>query len=284
MNTTVKAKAPFILVVAAAFFVYQLQLLLNSFGADYTIVQRALGQLSTGTSLWPLVWVTSELTGEAGVILRFVGACFFLVFAAVLLVKKVVSVSFLRKSVLLEGIYYLFNLPFIVYLLVRPDGSNVTLGAALSFAAQLALVTPIFLKLYFTLKKPCFNLQQTARWTALAVTAFTFALWAKHFALALYALPPFSFENPVWLVGFVNSAFTLLLAGLLVTAAFWSTFKKSGVYRNHLFGAALILMGVYVVVFLVISVLTPNYAVWIDLIDWWLIAMPVLGISLLHKN
>jgi hypothetical protein len=185
---------------------------------------------------------------------------------------------------MLEGIYYLFNLPFIIYLLTGSGGSTEIL-AALSYAVQMILVTPIFLKLYLTLRKPDFEPLQTARMLAFAIIGFTFALWVKHFALALYALPPPSLENVVLLFGFVNSTITLLTAGILMVLAFLPLLKKQNLrFSTGLFGAGLILMGAYVAVFLVVSVFAPAYWTWISLIDWWIIAMPILGISLLLKK
>jgi hypothetical protein len=283
MNAQVKAKAPFIFVVAAAFFIYQLLLLANSFGADYRLVQRLLGPALNG-DLNSLTWLSSELIGEVGVILRFAGACIFIAFTAMLLFKKVFSASLLRKSVLLEGIYYLFNLPFIIRLLSSSSSSFTNLGAGLSYAGQLLLVTPIFLTLYFFLRKPDFEPKQAARCVALAIIGFTFALWVKHFALALYALPAFRLGETVLMVGFVNSAVTLLAAGLFVIAAFWSVIKKTGSYKPNLLGAGLICIGVYAAVFLIICALSPAYSVWVSLVDWWLIIMPVLAAGVLLKK
>jgi hypothetical protein len=129
MNLQVKAKAPFIFVVVTAFLIYQLLLFVNSFLADYRLVQRLFGPAING-DVNSLTWLSSELTGEVGVILRFAGACIFLAFSATLLFKKTFSVSLLCKVVLLEGIYYLFNLPFIIRLLGGSSSSFTNLGAA----------------------------------------------------------------------------------------------------------------------------------------------------------
>jgi hypothetical protein len=283
MNAQVKAKASFILTIATAFFVYQLILFLRSFEAVYHVTQNLVVAIANGGSSGSLFWLVSELTGEVGVIIRFVGACIFLVFATVLMFKKKISVPLLRKSVLLEGIYYLFNLPFIIFLLTSPI-SNATLGAALSYAGQMILVTPIFLKLYVTLRNPRFEPLQVARWLALAIVGFTFALWLKHFALALYALP-FSVKDVALMVGFVNSAVTLLTAGVLVVVAFMPLIKRQSLrFKGKWLGAGLILMGVYVAVFLLISAVEPAYWTWINLVDWWIIALPVLGVSLLIEK
>ncbi len=284
LSKLVKSKAPFILVVAAVFFVYQLILLARSIPADIQIAVRVFEQVSSSGSLSPLFWLGSELTGEVGVILRFIGACFFLVFAATLVVKKALSWSLLRKSVLLEGLYYIFNVPFIIYLIARPNGSIATLGAAVSYTAQLLLVTPIFLMLYLKLKGKSFDASSVVKWAAAAIVGFTFALWVKHFALAIYALP-LVFNDAFFVVGFVNSVLTLLIAGLLMIVAFMPLLKKrSVVFNAKLFGVALILMGLYAVVFVFIAWAREDYMDWINLIDWWVIVMPVLGAGLLIKD
>jgi hypothetical protein len=227
----------------------------------------------------PLFHLAGELTGEVGVILRFVCACFLLAFAVVLVWKKTVSWSFLRKAVLLEGIYYVFNIVFIVYLYVK-GGAFANYGAATSYLLQMLLVTPIFLMLYFKLKRNT-GIQEVAKWGALAITAFIFALWSKHFLLALYALP-LNFANSVFLIGFLNSALTLLVAGVASLIVFMPLFKKKSLYFNTKgFGVALIIAGMYVVIFLAIALFTPEYRSWISLIDWWTIALIVLGIGYL---
>jgi hypothetical protein len=283
LSKLVKSKAPFIITVVAAFFVYQLLIFVNSFEADYNIAVSALAQISGQGSLSHLVWLISEIVGEIGVVIRFAGACFTLAFAIVLVWKKEISFSFLRKGVLLEGVYYLFNLPFIVYLL-RANGSIATNGAALSYLTQLLLVTPLFLVLYFKLKRKNIEPLSVAKWVATAIVGFTFALWVKHFALAIYALP-LSFGDAVFVIGFVNSALTLLLAGVLMVIAFMPVLRrKSANFNVKLFAAALILIGVYAIVFVIIALLRTGYMAWFDLVDWWIIVMPVLGVSLLIKD
>jgi hypothetical protein len=227
----------------------------------------------------PLFHLAGELTGEVGVILRFVGACFLLAFAVVLVWKKTVSWSFMRKAVLLEGIYYVFNIVFIVYLFVK-GGPFANYGAATSYLLQMLLVTPIFLMLYFKLKRND-DIQEVAKWGALAITGFIFALWSKHFLLALYALP-LNFSNPVFLVGFLNSALTLLLAGIIMIVVLLPIIKKKSLsFNTKAFGAALILAGLYTVIFLAIALFTPPYRNWISLIDWWTIVFIVLGVGYL---
>lgn len=267
------------MVTAVVFFVFILNIFLNSFSADYRIALRDTGSYYSTGSLMPLFHLAGELTGEVGVILRFVGACFLLAFAVLLVWKKTVSWSFLRKAVLLEGIYYLFNIVFIVYLYVK-GGAFANYGAATSYLLQMLLVTPIFLTLYFRLKRNA-DIQEVAKWGALAIVGFIFALWSKHFLLALYALP-LNFGNPVFLAGFLNSALTLLVAGAVMLIALMPLIKKKSLsFNTKPFGAALIIAGMYAVIFLVIALFTPQYTNWVSLIDWWTIVFIVLGVGYL---
>ena len=223
------------------------------------------------------------MTGEVGVILRFGGASVFLAFAITLIWKKTFSKSLLRKAILLEGIYYLFNIPFIIYLFARPY-TFATYGAATSYLAQLLFVTPIFLTLYFKLKSEHLETAELAKWISLAIIGFVFALWVKHFLLALYALP-LNFSNLSFTVGFLNSFLTLLVAGIILIIDLMPLLrKKSMVFNTKGFGIALIIAGLYAVVFLVISLFNTQYARWISLIDWWIIGFIVLGVGFMFAK
>jgi len=280
LSSLIRPKSAFILAAALVFFVFLLNIFLNSFFADYRIFLRDTASYYNTGSLMPLFHLAGELTGEVGVILRFAGACILLTFAARLVWKKPVSWSLLRKAVLLEGIYYLFNIVFVTYLFVK-GGALANYGAATSYLAQMLFVTPIFLMLYLNLKSKNVDNKEVAKWGALAITGFIFALWAKHFLLAIYALP-LDFSNLTFAIGFVNSAFTLLLAGIIMIVVLMPVYKKKTTLFNPKgLGAALILTGLYATIFLVISLFNIEYSRWISLIDWWTIVFVVLGIGFL---
>jgi hypothetical protein len=284
VNGFPKAKAPFILIVAVAFFIFQLIILVNSFPADYRIANNDFARYSSTGSLMPIFHLGSELTGEVGVILRFAGVCCFLAFTILLLWKKTVSWSLLRKAILLEGIYYLFNTPFIIYLFARTDTSIATYGAAVSYSAQILFVTPIFLVLYRKLRKSNFDQAAIAKWGALAGTGFIFGLWVKHFMLAIYALP-LDFSNSAYLAGFLNSTLTMLIAGIIMIATFMPLYKKKSIYVNpKTLGIAFILVGLYATIYVIIALFNPAYMNWISLIDWWTIIFVVLGVGFLASK
>jgi len=279
--------------VSVTFFIFMLIMLINSFPADYRIANNDIARyLSTG-SLMPLYHLASELIGEVGVILRFIGACFFLAFTYSLIKKKVVSWSLLKKVVLLEGIYYLFNIPFITYLIARAqtsvDASSEAIltyyGAAASYAAQLLFVTPIFLIFYSKLRNDSVDQSEITKWITLGVTSFIFGLWIKHFMLAVYAIG-INFSSASHVVGSLNSVFTLLIAAIILIAAFLPLFKKTTkTYNVKVLGVAFFATGLYTTIYLAVALVNEQYMNWLSLIDWWTIISIVLGLGfIVHRQ
>jgi hypothetical protein len=282
-----------IFIVAVSFFVFMLIILLNSFPADYRIANNDIGSfLSTGSVL-PLFHLASELIGEVGVILRFIGACFFLSFTYALFNKKTLYWSHLKKAILLEGSYYLFNTLFIIYLFVRaltsPDASSATIlsyyGAAISYTAQIIFVTPIFLLFYHKIGNSGVDKSGIKKWSALAITGFVFALWIKHFMLAIYAIG-IGFSSIIYVIGSLNSVFTLLIAGILLIVVFMPLYKKTSInYNPKGLGVAIIIAGLYTTIYFAVAFVSEQYMNWISLIDWWTITLIVLGFSFfIHRK
>jgi hypothetical protein len=290
MSEVVKHKIA-IFVVAVTFFVFMLLILLNSFPADYRIANNDIARfLSTG-SLMPLFHLASELIGEIGVILRFIGACFFIAFTYALFKKNTLYLPHLKKAILLEGSYYLFNILFIIYLFVRaltsPDASSMTIltyyGAAISYAAQIIFVTPIFLLFYQRIGTDGVDRSEITKWTALAITGFIFGLWIKHFMLAFYAIG-IDFSSIIYVIGSLNSVFTLLITGILLIALFMPLFKKTSTkYNRKGLGIAFIITGLYTAIYFLVALINEQYMNWVTLIDWWTIIFIVLGLSFIIK-
>lgn len=291
MSGLVKPKLA-IFIVAVTFFIFMLLILINSFPAEYRIAKNDIGRyLSTG-SLMPLFHLASELTGEVGVVLRFIGAFFFLAFTYTLIKKKLVSWSLIKKAVLLEGIYYLLNFPFITYLIVRaltsPDASSAAIltyyGAATSYAAQTLFVTPIFLMFYRQLGSNSIDRSEIAKWSTLAVTGFIFGLWIKHFMLSVYTMG-IDFSSVSYVVGSLNSVLTLLIAGILLIAVFMPLYKKTSTnYNAKVLGVAFIAAGLYATFYLAVALVNEQYMNWLSLIDWWTIIFIVLGLGFIFHR
>jgi len=273
------AKSKLILALVFSFFVFQLFLFVKSFPAEYNLYLRFLERLEAGDAFWTSFWFASELIGEVGLAIRFAGSCFALAFFALLAVKGRKVFSYLRKAVLFEGAYYLFNLPFIVFLFARSNTSIFNVEAGVSYLLQLVLVSPAFIMLYSKMKKPNLDNAELYKWGAVGVISFTFALWVKHFLLNLYALP-ISLVNPVLLAGLLNSVLTMLFAGLILTIAFLPIVRRKQLnFSLRTVGAAFLLIGVYFLIYLVIASLNQRYLSFLALTELWAIAflIPAAG-------
>jgi hypothetical protein len=278
MNSSTKVKL--VLAVVVSFFVFQLFLFVKSFPAEYNLCLRFLERLQTSDPFWTSFWFASELIGEVGLALRFIGACFALAFASVFAAKGQTVFSHLRKAVLLEGAYYVFNLPFIVSLFARPNTSIVNVEAGLSYLLQLLLVSPAFLMLYTKMKTPNPSAKgDYYKWGAIGAIGFTLALWVKHFLLNVYALP-INLENPALTIGFLNSALTMLFAGLILTIALFPIVGKKRLnYNQKLVGTAFLLIGVYFIIYIAIATVDQRYSSFLSLTELWAIAFIIPGIG-----
>ncbi len=275
--------APYILAVAVAFFVFELYLLVNSIPADYQIYQYAMALIPSRGSFWPMFWLASELVGEVGLIFRFSGACFFMVFAWLLFRKKEALITHLRRGVFLEATHYLFFTPFIVYLFLRPNASIVSFEAAFSYMLQLLIILPAFMMLYAKLGKSSIDNPQTFKWIAIATTSFIFALWTKHFIFNLYALP-INFQDPVLTVGFLNSTLTMLVAALIWLWAFLPLIRgKSANFSTKKAGIGLVLLGLYFVIYIFVSLFNAGFQSYLMLTELWAISIPIIGLGMLKS-
>lgn len=149
MSRLLKLNGPFFFVVSLAFLVYLLTVFARSIPALHYITVDALELISRGL-LWPYIWYAWEIIGEIGLVIRIAGACFFLAFTIALIRKDTLPWWLIRRGALLEGVYYAFNLPAIIFLLIAASeitaGYWAGIGAAVSFTAQLLIVSPIFLR------------------------------------------------------------------------------------------------------------------------------------------
>ncbi len=272
-------KLPYILALAAIFFSFMLILLLRSFPAELHIYQLYSARSYQADPFWNNLWFGSELTGEVGLVIRFLGALSLLTFVLLLWRRRQFITSHLGRAVLFEGIYYLFMIPFILSLYFRPNTGMVNLEAALSYTLQILLVTPAFLWLFFSLRKTNVDSAETAKRGAVAIIAFTFALYIKHLLLMLYALPV-SLSTPVLAAGTLNSTLTILAAGLLLLAAFLPLIKKQSFsFNTRLAGAGLLLIGLFFVVYFVVALFSQRYWDFMMLTELWGVGFLILGAS-----
>jgi hypothetical protein len=270
-------KAPYILFAAVALLIYETYLLQKSFLALYQIYENITQNAGPGgVSSAGYMWFTSETFGEVGLILRFAGALFFVAFA-VMLWRKKPALKYLKWGVLLEAVQYLFLIPFIVQWTVFSGmAAELTI---FSFSAQILLITPTMLMLYLRLKRPQTGMIPALKAAAAAAVAFMFAMWIKHFFFNLYALP-IDFSKPELTVGFVNSAVTLLASALILLVAFLPLIRgKSARFSFRGFGAALIVAGIYFIIYLMIASVNMGYQSFVLLTELWMISLFITGIG-----
>jgi len=240
--------------------------------------------MQTSDPFWTSFWFSSELIGEIGLFFRFFGASIFLAFAWILMKRGKAALSYLKLAVLFEGIYYLFMIPFILSLYLRPDTSVVNLEAGLSYTLQIILITPAFLILFLKLKKPAVPKSQLFQWVAIAIIGFTFALWIKHFLLMVYALP-FDLDNPITIFGGLNAAITILAAGLILTIAFLPILSKQSLTFNPLLtGVGFLLIGIHFIIYIALSLFIQRYWDFMMLTELWALGFIILSIGYITRG
>jgi hypothetical protein len=286
LRGTLQRPATYIFLTSLVFLVYQIYLLQNSFSALYNIALTATLRWQATGSFWNLVWLMSESSGEVGLLLRFVGACLFIVAAWLLFREQRFSVAVVRKVVFLEATYFLMYIPFVVYLLTRPSSSWVGAEAGLSYALQMLLVSPSLFILYRKLSRfeLADDLAKVTRWFALAFCSYLLALWVKGFLFAFYAVG-IDFSKPVLIVAFFNSMVTLLVASLGALALLLPVIRGKRVDFNwRWLGVVLVCAGAYFVIFDLISLVNANYLNWVSLTEWWATSFVILGLFLIFRG
>ncbi len=283
-----RAKAPYIFAVATAFILFQLFILLNSFPTIYRMYTVIPSHIEIRGSFWTLFWFFSELVGEIGLIVRFVGACLFVAFALILLGRKEFSLSIFRRAILLEGTHFLFYIPFIAYLFVRPTNTAAALTVyretAISYTIQTVLVFSSFIALYTKTRRPDIETLQLSKCGAIAVINYVFALWTKHFLFNLYALPIDVF-NPGLLVGLLNSTLTMLIAAIIMLLTFMPVIRgKTTRFNSRAAGIAFFLIGVYFIIYILVALVNSGYLAFLPLTELWAISFSVLGMGFLIER
>jgi hypothetical protein len=286
VRKTLQRPATYILLTSLVFIVYQIYLLQNSFSALYNIALTATSRWQTTGSVWNLVWLASESSGEVGLLLRFVGACLFIAVAWLLFREQRFSMPVVRRAVFLEAMYFLMYIPFVVYLLMRPSSSWVGAEAGLSYAVQMLLVSTSL----FTLHRKMAGFElgdkfaNVTRWFAIAFCSYLLALWVKGFLFAFYAVG-IDFSKPVLIVAFFNSMVTLLAASLGALALLLPVIRGKRVdFSWRWLGVVLVCAGAYFVIFDLISLVNANYLNWVSLTEWWAASFVILGLFLIFRG
>jgi hypothetical protein len=227
------------------------------------------------------LFVFQESSASIGVYLRLAAGAF-AVYSAFLFNKG--DQRYLKNAkrmLLLESLYFALLIPAGINQLVGyfiSTGPFLNINAGISaFLMAFVIFPPLFI-LSRKLKEPLGN-PSNVRLAGFAASMYLFGLWLKHAFVWIIAFSPSAQSGFPETAGSVNSWLTLLLAAVLLTAA-WVTCK----HRKTLFAFALNLTGAYVVVYLLVSVWVPLYFSFLPLIELWPVSMLILGAALLADS
>jgi hypothetical protein len=119
------------------------------------------------------------------------------------------------------------------------------------------------------------------KYGALPITSYSFALWVKRFFFNLYALP-ISLSNPVLIASLLNSTVTILIASTIILVTLTPVIAgKTTAFNQKAFGVGLALIGLYFVIYLILSTLNATILAFLPLTELWAISMITLGVGFL---
>ena len=284
-NSGVKAS---LLLVALSYLLY------NLYQATVTTVfvfnfSSALTLLASNQriAVHPPLLLLQEAAGSLGVYVRLAGGLLAVQTAWLFAKGSHRTSGKLCKVLLLESIYFLLLLPsginHVVTSVTNPGGFfNMYTG--ISFLLQPLLIFPALFMASRKLKEsPDKNVH--VKWLGIAAVFYVFGLWVKHSLMWVYALVPLGTQQSSYIndVGSANSLFTLFVAGVVAVAAYlmFEQKKKLGI---NLMGIALVLVGLYFVIYGLVSAWVPVYRSFLVLTEFWLIVLPILGITLVKRQ
>jgi hypothetical protein len=273
-----------LLIVAASFLLYNIyQTIISTiFISHFPAIVNQLPNFikSSQPTLQLTLFLSQELTGAVGSYLRLIGAIFALNCALLFFKKDAKYLEKLGLALLFESLYFL---------LLIPAGINHIVGSIISSSAflniytgisallQSGLIFPPLFMLSLKLKKPQ-QLPSILKWAGIAAILYVFGFWVKQGLMWVYALSPLRTQQAglIDTIRSVNSLLTLLVAAIVSTVA-WLTFRQQKKLNTWLMGTALILVGVYFVIYVLVSVWVPIYLAFLTLTDFWIVTLPILG-------
>jgi hypothetical protein len=213
-----------------------------------------------------------------------IGGIFAFNSALLFLKKDAKYLDNLRRALLFESLYFLLLIPAGVNHVV---GSIISSSALLniytgiSYLIQVMLIFPPLFMLSRKLKKP-HDLPSIIKWASIAAPLYVFGFWVKHGLMWVYALLPLGNQQTslIDIIGSANSLLTLLVAAIVSTGVVLILRQKKNANR-WLLGTAMILVGVYFVIYALVSVWVPIYRAFLPLTEFWMITLPILGIAIL---
>lgn len=277
-----------VLIVATAFLIYCIYWLIQGFIWGYTVTYMLLhvnqiGPLhAAGVGELAALFVQEYCSVANSFVLMFCGAFAFQSTIQYVRGNEKYLVA-LRRALVLLAVFSLLLVPASVhhFLGVVYGWFMVDIGVGLSYAVQAVLITPTLLMLAQKMRFPQ-NPKTIKNWACIAASAYVFALYFKYLLLWQDTLVPMGPKeaSAAYLVGAANSLVTLLVAGV-VTAAGCYGIMKMRPWDRKVVALAVILVGLFFVVFSFVALFVPIYASFWYLTDFWMVVLPVLGVAIL---
>ncbi len=278
-------------IVAIAYLLYNIYqaIVTTIFISHFSLIIHRLPNFieSSQPTLQLGLFLLQEIVGSIGSYLRLIGGIF-AVYSAVLFLKKDRRyIDKFGKTLLFESLYFALLIPAGVNHIVGSIISSSTMlnpYTGVSFLLQASLIFPAVFMLSRKLKNPLEH-KLVLTWAGIAAPLYVFGLWVKHGLLWVYALLPSGSQqaNQINTIGSVNSLLTLLVGAAVITAASLM-FRQYKRLNARLIGTALILVGVYFIIYALVSVWVPSYLAFLPLTEFWMITLPILGVAVLFDS
>jgi hypothetical protein len=238
---------------------------------------------------WWRFWFDYVPTGLFGDGIRLLGVCCALYAAYSVWGPSPKTNANLKKivaaAVLCEGISFLTLLPLTLIELSR---GLVTPILMMGYLLRILIVSPVLLVLsrkVWTYTE--LNRENVLKWTGAAAVSYLAGIWVVNVFswIAIAQVEGASFIlSSVTALGFFNAVTTLSVSVILAVAGFFTLLKKANKrLSTQLFALALVMVGVYFIVFILYSVIsnTVNYVL---LVEVWPITFLGLGLSILKTG
>ncbi len=277
-----------LLLVAISFLLYNIYLVITAtiFISHFPTIVTQLPHFiqSSHPNLQLGLFLTQELSGLVGSYLRFIGALFALNCALLFLRKDPNYLRKLRYALLFESLYFLAFFPAALNHLVGSVISSspfLNFYNGVSFLLQVLLIFPALFVLSSKLRIPQ-DSHSILKWGGIAVTFYVLGFWVKNGLMWVYALSPSQTQQWSFFatVGFVNSWLTLLVAAV-VCSAMCLAFRQKQKLNVQLAGAVVVLVGVYFVVYDIVSIWDNFYRAFLPLTDFWIASLLLVGVFVL---
>jgi len=275
-----------ILIIASSFLAYSLYWTAYSVFWIYNItinITTLFRMLNIGSNLQQNIIIIQEYAASAGYFLALIGAIFAVQCAVLFKKNNEKYLNRLGKTLIFEALFFLMLLPSSIQHLLGfvLSWTNVDIYVGLSFMLQALLIVPTFIILGHNLRKPQ-NKNSILKWITISAPLAVLGFWIKYLFFWLATLSPLGPKqsNIASIIGGVNSFVTLLIAAILTLIACLILHRKKRV-NTSLVCAALILFGRHFIIYDLVSIWVPVYSSFRYLTDFWMIALPLLGLTLL---